>query len=396
MNLRLPVTEDIASRSRDLTLNSAERSRYSRHLLLPEVGEEGQLALKAARVLIVGAGGLGSPVAYYLAAAGVGQIGLLDFDEVDTTNLQRQILYSELDKGSAKATTGASRLSALNSHIQVDPLKTRFSPENASELFARYDVIVDGTDNFATRYLVNDAAVLLKKPVVYGSIFRFDGQASLFYAPHGPCYRCLFPNPPPPEHVPNCAEGGVLGVVPGIIGVIQATEAIKLITGIGTTLLGRLLTYDATTMKYAEFSFKKDPSCAVCGEAPTIRAVAEASAACGIAGEIGAVAAVREITTDDYIRLRNSGELYVLIDVRSVQERQICTIPEAVHIPLAEIAGRLREIPRQGMVVLHCKSGQRSRSAAAILLKEGYQNVASLRGGIIAWIDETGASMAKY
>lgn len=395
MTTTLPVTNEIRERARSLALSGAERSRYSRHLLLPEVGAEGQLALKAARVLVIGAGGLGSPVSLYLAAAGVGHIGLVDFDAVDVTNLQRQILFSEQDTGSSKSLTGAQRLSGLNSHIRVEAISERLAPDNVTDLFSRFDIVVDGTDNFTTRYLVNDAAVLLGKPVVYGSIFRFDGQASLLYAPHGPCYRCLFPNPPPPGQVPNCAEGGVLGVLPGVVGVIQATEAIKLITGIGATLLGRLLTYDAASMKFAEFSFRRDPGCRVCGDAPTITTVEEVAAACQIGSADTAGTEVRDISAREFVRMQ-AERAVILIDVRTSQERQVCVMPDAIHIPLADFSERLHEIPRGQTVVIHCKSGQRSRTACDLLLRAGYQDVVNLAGGILAWIDETGAPLAKY
>jgi adenylyltransferase/sulfurtransferase len=396
MKTTLPVTNEIRERARSFSLSSAERSRYSRHLLLPEVGVDGQLALKASRVLVIGAGGLGSPVSLYLAAAGVGHLGLVDFDEVDVTNLQRQILFNEGDTGSSKSEVGAARLTSLNSHIRIEPVTVRLAPDNVMELFSRFDIIVDGTDNFTTRYLVNDAAVLLGKPVVYGSIFRFDGQASLLYAPHGPCYRCLFPKPPPPGQVPNCAEGGVLGVLPGIVGVIQATEALKLITGIGASLLGRLLTYDAASMKYAEYSFRRDPACQVCGDAPTITTVAEVAAACQVGSAEESASGVRDISAADFVRMQADGAANMLIDVRTSQERQVCVMPGAVHIPLAEFGERLHEIPRDRSVVIHCKSGQRSRTACEVLLRAGYQDVVNLAGGILAWIDETGAPLSKY
>lgn len=388
-----PVTESIRARARSLTLSASERTRYSRHLLLPEVSEEGQLALKAARVLVVGSGGLGSPVSLYLAAAGVGCIGLVDFDQVDVTNLQRQILFSESDIGALKAQSAKERLTSLNSHIVVEAITERLSSENAESLLSRFDLVVDGTDNFATRYLINDAAVLLGKPVVYGSIFRFDGQASVLYVPYGPCYRCLFPNPPPAGRVPNCAEGGVLGVLPGIIGVVQATEAIKLITGIGTTLIGRLQTYDAAAMKFSEFSFKKDQACPACGLTPSITSVRESSNYCQISQD---TRTVNEISVRDFLKFDEQKKPYLLIDVRSPQERSICLIPGAISIPLAQLGQRLADIPRDIDVVVHCKSGQRSLTAVEQLQELGYSKVASLKGGILSWIDETGASVSRY
>ncbi len=396
LTAELPVAKIIKTRALQTELSVSEKSRYARHLLLPEIGELGQKALKSSRVLIVGAGGLGSPVGLYLAAAGVGHISLIDFDVVDLTNLQRQILFDESDLGKPKADAACKALKALNSEIEVVALKQRLGPTNIEAVFAEFDVIVDGTDNFSTRYLINDAGVLLEKPVVYGSIFRFDGQASLFYAPHGPCYRCLFPKAPPPEHVPNCAEGGVLGVLPGIIGVIQATEALKLLTGVGESLNGRLLTYDAGLMKYSEFSFKKDPDCSVCGKNPIIKTLKESAVSCGITTSSTKPDDMNEISIADFEQLKRSGRAFKLIDVRSAQERAICLIPGAAHIPLAEVAVNHSVLQGDGPIIFHCKSGQRSLSAAKVLIAAGRKDVLSLKGGIIGWIKETKSKQAIY
>ena len=361
LSSELPVAKTIKQRAQRTELSSSEKSRYARHLLLPEIGEAGQRALKSSRVLVVGAGGLGSPVGLYLAAAGVGHISLIDFDTVDLTNLQRQIIFDESNLGASKAESARGALQALNSEIEVVALKVRLSPDNIEAVFKNFDVIVDGTDNFSTRYLINDAGVLFGKPVVYGSIFRFDGQASLFYAPHGPCYRCLFPKAPPPEHVPNCAEGGVLGVLPGIIGVIQATETLKLLTGMGECLIGRLLTYDAGLMKYGEFSFKKDPECAVCGQQPSIKTLEESAVSCDIGAASAKVDDQSEITVAEFEKLRSQSKKMKLIDVRSEQERVICRIPGAMHLPLADVRADHPELRGEGPIVFQCKSGQRTK-----------------------------------
>ncbi len=391
----LPLAKTIAHRAGNVQLSTSEKSRYARHLLLPEIGEAGQLALKSSRVLVVGAGGLGSPVGLYLAAAGVGYISIVDFDEVDVTNLQRQILFNEFDLGKSKAESASKSLKDLNSEIEIVPLKQRLTAANIEATFKDFDVIVDGTDNFSTRYLINDAGVFFGKPVVYGSIFRFDGQASLFYSPHGPCYRCLFPKAPPPEHVPNCAEGGVLGVLPGIIGVIQATETLKLLTGVGECLVGRLLTYDAGLMKYNEFSFKKDPECAVCGKRPSITTLEESVASCSINAPSLFTTELDEITVMDFENLRSQGKPFTLVDVRSDQERAICAIPGALHIPLNKLSLDHVELPI-GLVIFYCKSGQRSLTATRLLRTAGRKEVFSLKGGIIAWVSETGSDQASY
>lgn len=393
----LPIAVELRKRASTVSLSTGERSRFSRHILLPEISENGQKAFKAARVLIVGTGGLGSPVSLYLAAAGIGHIGLIDFDRVDTSNLQRQIVFSEADEGKSKVGAAAERLAGQNSHILVEAIDQRLGADNILEHFQRFDIIVDGTDNFSTRYMINDAAVLLKKPVVYGSIFRFDGQVSLFYPMHGPCYRCLFPKAPPAGQIPNCAEGGVLGVLPGIIGVIQATETLKLIAGIGESLIGRLLTYDSLAMRFAEFSFKNDPACAVCGTDPVIKSVTDTTDSCGIGlSDSVRTVDVNEISVEDFIELQKHKSRLLLIDVRSAQERDICCIPGSIHIPLAELSARQPELARDIPIIIHCKSGQRSRSATQLLTSLGYEQVASLAGGILSWIDASGADLATY
>jgi molybdopterin/thiamine biosynthesis adenylyltransferase/rhodanese-related sulfurtransferase len=391
----LPLSKTITQRAGKVQLSTSEKSRYARHLLLPEIGEAGQKALKSSRVLVVGAGGLGSPVGLYLSAAGVGHIGIVDFDEVDLTNLQRQILFDESNLGKSKAESASIALKSLNSGIEIVPLKQRLTAANIEATFKNYDVVVDGTDNFSTRYLINDAGVFFGKPIVYGSIFRFDGQASLFYSPYGPCYRCLFPKAPPPEHVPNCAEGGVLGVLPGSIGVIQATETLKLLTGIGECLLGRLLTYDAALMKFNEFSFKKDPECAVCGKRPSITTLAESVASCSINTPSTVGVGPEEITVLEFEKLRSQGQTFTLVDVRSDQERAICKIPGAMHMPLNRLNLDQAELPK-GLVIFYCKSGQRSLTAAKLLRTAGRNEVLSLKGGIIAWVNETGSDQATY
>lgn len=369
-------------------------TRYSRHLLLPEVGVEGQRRLKAARVLVIGTGGLGSPVSLYLAAAGVGTLGLVEFDTVDASNLQRQVLYTEADAGRSKLTAAVERLEALNSGIKIVAHAERLESENAKRLFEAYDIIVDGTDNFPTRYLASDACAMLGKPYVYGSIFRFDGQASVFYAPHGPCYRCLFPAPPPAGQVPSCAEGGVLGVLPAQVGSIQANETLKLILGIGTSLLGRLMTLDAMDMRVEEFRIRRDPDCAVCGERPTITTLAMSAAACVVPEARGAPSS--EIDVGAYHELRSRGVAHVLVDVRSASEAEICRIDGAQLIPLNDLEKRLAELPRDRPIIVHCKSGARSARATALLHAQGYATARSLRGGILAWIDAYAPELPKY
>jgi sulfur-carrier protein adenylyltransferase/sulfurtransferase len=383
-------------------LSNAEVQRYSRHLIIPEVGVEGQQRLKNARVVCIGAGGLGSPASLYLAAAGVGTLGLVDFDVVDFSNLQRQILYSSSDVGRRKVDAAASRLTALNPEVRVVTHESPLSSANALDILRGYDVVVDGADNFPTRYLVNDACVLLGIPNAYGSIFRFDGQASVFATKGGPCYRCLYPEPPPPGLVPSCAEGGVLGVLPGIIGTIQATEAIKLILGIGTTLAGRLLLLDALSMEFRTMKLRRDPACPVCGDHPTVKTLIDYQQFCGIPAATAAAAstaAVPEITVDALKSALDRGEHPWILDVREPREFEIVRIPGSTLIPLGELPKRLSEIP-QGAdapdIVVHCKMGGRSAKAVALLRDHGITNARNLTGGILAWIDRVDPTLPKY
>ncbi|HUL75295.1 MAG TPA: molybdopterin-synthase adenylyltransferase MoeB [Vicinamibacterales bacterium] len=383
-------------------LSHDEVRRYSRHLIMPEVGVEGQRRLKAARVLCVGAGGLGSPASLYLAAAGVGTLGLVDFDTVDFSNLQRQILYSTADVGRPKLAAAAARLTALNPHVHVIRHETPLTSVNALEILAGYDVIVDGADNFPTRYLVNDACVLLGKPNAYGSIFRFDGQASVFATAGGPCYRCLYPEPPPPGLVPSCAEGGVLGVLPGIVGTIQATEAIKIILGAGETLAGRLLLFDALSMTFRTLQLRRDPDCPICGDRPTITALIDYDQFCGIATPAPAstpVGVEDEMTVDELKARLDRGDSVWILDVREPREFEICRLAGSTLIPLGELAHRLAEIPdgpNAPDIVVHCKMGARSAKAVALLRDRGYARVRNLQGGILAWIERIDRSLPKY
>jgi adenylyltransferase/sulfurtransferase len=372
-------------------LSNEERVRYSRHLTMPEVGIDGQRRLKAAHVLCIGAGGLGSPSALYLAAAGVGTIGIVDFDDVDLSNLQRQILHGTKDLGRSKLESARDRLRDANPNIEVELHQCRFSSENASELVARYDLVVDGSDNFPTRYLSNDVCVFARRPNIYGSIFRFDGQSSVF-APHlgGPCYRCLFPEPPAPGTIPNCAEAGVLGVLPGIIGMVQAIEAIKLILGVGEPLIGRLLHFEALKMKFRELKLRRDPQCPVCGDAPTITAPIDYEQFCGIAADVPA------ISVHDLKRKRDAREAIQLIDVREPFEFEIARIDGAKLIPLGQLANRLHELKQNGQTVVHCHTGMRSAQAVQMLRQTGFTNVYNLEGGIDAWANEIDPAVQKY
>ncbi len=375
-------------------LSHEEILRYSRHLILPDVGLEGQKKLKAARVLLVGAGGLGSPAALYLAAAGVGTLGLVDFDVVDKTNLQRQILHGTSTVGRPKLESAAARIRDLNPNVRVEPFETRLTSQNALDIIREFDVVADGTDNFPTRYLVNDACVLLGKPNVYGSIFRFEGQASVFYAKQGPCYRCLYSEPPPPGLVPSCAEGGVLGVFPGIIGSIQAMETIKLILGAGEPLIGRLLLFDALKLQFRELKLAKDPDCPVCGVHPTVTKLIDYEAFCGIAAEPaydGAEISPQELQAE---WLRNPD--LVVIDVREPHEHEIARIDGAVLIPLGELPERLGELDGHREIVTHCHHGARSLKALDILKGAGFSKVRSLRGGIDAWAVNVDGSLPRY
>jgi sulfur-carrier protein adenylyltransferase/sulfurtransferase len=380
-------------------LTKDELSRYSRHLILPEVGEEGQRKLKAARVLCVGTGGLGSPLALYLAAAGVGTLGLVDFDVVDASNLQRQIIHSTADIGRKKLDSAAEKLEALNPNLNVVKHDTLLTSANALDILKDYDVIADGTDNFPTRYLVNDACVLLGKPNAYGSIFRFEGQASVFAAKDGPCYRCLYPEPPPPGLVPSCAEGGVLGVLPGLVGVIQATETIKLILGKGSSLIGRLLLVDSLNMRFRELKLRKNPECPVCGEHPTVTKLIDYQQFCGIAPAANEENAVKngipQITVSELKQRIDAGEAPFILDVREPFEYQIANIGGRL-IPQGEVPQRLSEIDRDREIVVQCKSGGRSQRIAEFLKQAGYPKVVNLAGGIIAWSNEVDSTVPKY
>ena len=383
-------------------LSAQEIKRYSRHLIMPEVGMDGQRKLKESSVLCVGAGGLGSPAAMYLAAAGVGRIGVVDFDVVDFSNLQRQLLHGTSDVGRSKLESARSRITDINPHVQVDGYETALSSENALDLFAPYDVILDGTDNFPTRYLVNDACVLSGKPNAYGSIFRFEGQASVFATKDGPCYRCLYPEPPPPGLVPSCAEGGVLGVLPGIIGVIQATETIKLMLGIGEPLVGRFLIYDALKMRFRELKLRKDPECPVCGTHPTVTKLIDYDQFCGIVPEPQAVAAPVvgesewEITAMRLKQRLDAGEKLFVLDVREPNEYQINRIAGSTLIPLGELPRRYQELPKDREIIMQCKSGARSQRGLESLRTVGFARIKNLRGGIIDWIDKVDPSQPKY
>jgi adenylyltransferase/sulfurtransferase len=379
-------------------LSNQEIRRYSRHLIMPEVGMEGQRKLKAARVLCVGAGGLGSPVGMYLAAAGVGTIGIVDFDVVDFSNLQRQILHSTLDVGRPKLDSARERLNAINPEVKIVTHEAALDSSNALEILRDYDVIVDGTDNFPTRYLVNDACVLLGKPNVYGSIFRFEGQASIFATKDGPCYRCLYPEPPPPGLVPSCAEGGVLGVLPGIIGTIQAMETIKLVAGLGDPLIGRFLIFDALRMRFREMKLQKDPECPVCGTHPTVTRLIDYQQFCGISPSAPAEtpAVGTEISAVELKEKVDLGERLFVLDVREPNEYHICNIPGATLIPLGDLPQRVGELDRSWDIVVHCKSGVRSAKAANFLRQSGFPRVRNLRGGILDWIDKVDPSQPKY
>jgi molybdopterin/thiamine biosynthesis adenylyltransferase/rhodanese-related sulfurtransferase/molybdopterin converting factor small subunit len=384
-------------------LDAEEVKRYSRHLILPEIGLDGQRKLKAASVLCIGAGGLGSPVAMYLAAAGLGRIGIVDFDVVDYSNLQRQIIHGTPDVGRSKLQSAKDTINALNPHVQVDTYETALSSQNALDLFRPYDVIIDGTDNFPTRYLVNDACVLTGKPNAYGSIFRFEGQASVFATKDGPCYRCLYPEPPPAGLVPSCAEGGVLGVLPGIIGLIQATEAMKLVLGIGEPLIGRFLIYDALKMRFRELKLRKDPDCPVCGTHPTVTQLIDYEQFCGVRPEPQTTAAAGgtvtnewEITPVELKRRIDTGEKLQIVDVREPNEFQINRIPGTTLIPLGELPQRYRELDLDREIILHCKMGGRSAKAQDFLRTVGVTNTKNLRGGVLAWIDQVDPSQPKY
>jgi sulfur-carrier protein adenylyltransferase/sulfurtransferase len=380
-------------------LSPGDLSRYSRHIILPEVGMEGQQKLKAARVLCIGAGGLGSPLALYLAAAGIGTLGLVDFDVVDASNLQRQIIHSTKDIGRKKLDSAEEKLTALNPGLNVIKHDTMLSSANALEILKGYDIVADGTDNFPTRYLVNDACVLLGKPNVYGSIFRFEGQASVFAMREGPCYRCLYPEPPPPGMVPNCAEGGVLGILPGLVGAIQATEVIKMVLGKGEPLIGRLLLVDALTMRFRELKLRKNPECPVCGQNPTVTRLIDYQQFCGIAPATSQEKTLKngipQMSVQELKQRRDVGEDVFVLDVREPYEVQIATIG-GMLIPQNQVPQRLAEIPRDREVVVQCRSGGRSQRIAEFLAQQGYANVKNLAGGILAWADQIDPKVQKY
>jgi molybdopterin/thiamine biosynthesis adenylyltransferase/rhodanese-related sulfurtransferase len=386
-----------ALQQQEVKLSKEEIQRYSRHLIMPEVGMEGQLKLKRARVLTIGTGGLGAPLGLYLAAAGVGHLGLVDFDVVDASNLQRQVTFTTADVGKPKSEAAKARLSALNPSIEIVSYETRLTSENALDLFRDYDIIVDGTDNFPTRFLVNDACVLLGKPNVYGSIFRFEGQATVFGYPDGPCYRCLYPEPPPPGLVPSCAEGGVLGVLPGIVGSIQAMETIKLILGTGEPLVGRLLLFDALAMRFRELKLKKNPDCAICGNHRTITKLIDYEEFCGIRGEEAPAMTdgIPEITATELKARQDRGEKVFILDVREPHEYQICNLNGKL-IPLGELPRRVNELDSSVEMVVHCRSGKRSADAIHFLQTAGFKKLWNLKGGVLAWADEVDPRMPKY
>lgn len=382
------------------TLSKEEILRYSRHLIMPEVGMEGQLKLKEASVLLIGTGGLGAPLGMYLAAAGIGRIGLVDFDIVDFTNLQRQIIHGTKDVGRKKLDSAADTMQDINPYVEIEKYEVALTSENALEILKNYDIIIDGTDNFPTRYLVNDACVLLNKPNVYGSIFRFEGQATVFAVEGGPCYRCLYPEPPPPGLVPSCAEGGVLGILPGMIGIVQATEAVKLILGTGEPLVGRLVLYDALAMRFRELKLRRNPECPVCGDHPTIKELIDYHQFCGVpspAQEAEQPQAPEGDLTPVEVKAKiDGGDSFVLIDVREPHEYQICSIPQAKLIPLGQLANRVSELNTTDEIVAHCKSGVRSAKAVDFLKQAGFKRVRNMKGGILAWSDTVDSSVPKY
>lgn len=380
------------------TLSNQEILRYSRHLIMPEVGMDGQLKLKRAKVLMIGSGGLGAPLGLYLAAAGVGRLGIVDFDAVDFTNLQRQVVFGTSDVGRKKLEAARDRLQNLNPEIRIDTFETKLTSDNALDTLRDYDIVVDGTDNFPTRYLVNDACVLLGKPNVYGSIFRFEGQASIFGYPGGPCYRCLYPEPPPPGLVPSCAEGGVLGVLPGIVGCIQAMETLKLILGRGEPLVGRLLLFDALGLRFRELKLRKNPECPICGDHRTIHKLIDYAEFCGIRGEEAPVktnSAIPEITPKQLKSRLDRGDDIFILDVREPHEYQICNL-RGYLIPLGDLPKRMSELDSSREIVAHCRSGKRSGEAVEFLMKSGFRKISNLKGGILAWSDEVDSSVPKY
>jgi sulfur-carrier protein adenylyltransferase/sulfurtransferase len=381
------------------TLTVEEVKRYSRHLIIPEIGMTGQKRLKNAKVLCVGAGGLGSPALLYLAAAGVGTLGIIDFDTVDESNLQRQIIHGQSDVGRSKAESAASSIAEVNPYVRVVVFNEQLSVDNVMEIFSQFDLIVDGTDNFATRYMVNDACVLLGKPYVWGSIFRFDGQASVFWAEHGPCYRCLYPDPPPPGMVPSCAEGGVLGVLCASVGSIQVNEAIKIITGVGESLAGRLMIYDALEMSYRAVRVRKDPECAICGKNPTITTLIDYEAFCGVVSEDAQRAASGStISVTELKSMLDNDDDIVLVDVREPNEYEIVSIPGSVLIPKDQIltGAALSRLPQDKRIVLHCKSGVRSAECLAVVKDAGFADAVHVGGGVLAWVSQIDPSLPSY
>jgi len=376
-------------------LSAAELSRYSRHLMLPEVGIEGQQKLKAAKILIIGVGGLGAPLCLYLTAAGVGSIGIVDHDDVDETNLQRQIIFGVGDVGLNKAKRAALRMHELNPNTQIQTYQTILNADNALDIIKDYDLIIDGTDNFPTRYLVNDACVLLNKPNIYGSIFRFEGQASVFNFQNGPCYRCLYPEPPPPGMVPSCAEGGVLGVLPAIIASIQATEAVKIITGAGKTLSGRLLLYDALLMEFEELTLHKNAQCRLCSSQPSITELIDYQQFCGIPAK-RKIPQYEEISVQALKQRQDKGERPIILDIREPYEREICQLKNSLHIPMQDVSVHLNDFNRDEEIIVHCKSGVRSAQVCDLLLQHGFTKPVNLKGGIMAWAQEVDLHMQKY
>ncbi|HEX4772632.1 MAG TPA: molybdopterin-synthase adenylyltransferase MoeB [Bryobacteraceae bacterium] len=378
------------------TLTNEEIARFSRHLILSEVGMEGQVKLKNAKIAMVGAGGLGAPVGLYLAAAGIGRVGIIDFDVVDASNLQRQVIHGTKDLGRKKLDSAADRMKDINPNMRIDKYDTGLTSANAFEILRDYDIVIDGTDNFPTRYLVNDACVLLKKPNVYGSIFRFEGQATVFAYGDGPCYRCLYPEPPPPGLVPSCAEGGVLGILPGLIGVVQATEAVKIILGVGETLKNRLLLYDALNMRFRELKLRRDKDCPVCGDHPTVTQLIDYQQFCGVGEPVAAPAVEGVIGPVEVKQKQDRGDMFTLIDVREPHEYRIASIPGAVLIPLGQLPARLGELDKDADIVAHCKTGARSQKAVDLLKQNGFKHVRNMTGGIAAWSDKVDPKVPKY
>ncbi len=389
------LMDQLAAKRKD-GLSPAEIKRYSRHLILPEVGMAGQVKLKQSSAIVIGAGGLGVPLLQYLSAAGVGRIGVVDFDVIDPTNLQRQVLYGTKDVGRRKIEVAKERVQQINPNIDVQTYETRLTSENALEILKDYDVIIDGTDNFPTRYLVNDASVLLKKPNVYGSIFRFEGQASVFWAEKGPCYRCLYAEPPPPGLVPSCAEGGVLGVLPGIVGSIQAIETIKVLLGKGDTLVGRLLVFDALRMKFRELRLRKNPECPVCGEHPTVKELIDYEEFCGLRGPSEQVSEEFQITVDELKDKIDKDQEVVLLDVRERMEWEIARLQKAVLMPVAQVPGRVNELSTADEIVVYCKTGIRSARITNFLRELGFRKVKNLVGGIDEWAERVEPEMPRY